>query len=57
MSEWLNVIQTTFRGYRVRPTSITEDGTLALLTERDPAKLHAIGCAQGWTEMCEATGA
>ncbi|MFZ9039914.1 MAG: prolyl oligopeptidase family serine peptidase [Gammaproteobacteria bacterium] len=31
MSEWLNVIQTTFRGYRVRPTSVTEDGTLAVI--------------------------
>ena len=31
-------------------------GTKPALTERDPARLHAIGCEQGWTDMCPSTG-
>jgi hypothetical protein len=31
-------------------------GTKPALTERDPAKLRAIGCQQGWTDMCGSTG-
>ncbi|HSG08596.1 MAG TPA: hypothetical protein VLA36_09565 [Longimicrobiales bacterium] len=31
-------------------------GTKPVLTERDPTALRAIGCAQGWTELCGPTG-
>lgn len=31
-------------------------GTKPALTERDPARLRAIGCEQGWTDMCTSTG-
>jgi hypothetical protein len=29
-------------------------GTKPRLTERDPARLYALGCAQGWPKMCAA---
>jgi hypothetical protein len=31
-------------------------GTKPALMERDPARLHAIGCRQGWTDLCATTG-
>lgn len=32
-------------------------GTKPALKERDPARLRALGCEQGWTGMCEGGGA
>lgn len=31
-------------------------GTKPPLDERDPERLHALGCEQGWTEMCQDRG-
>jgi hypothetical protein len=43
-------------GPTLRDLPLVLRGTKPPLRERDPARLYAIGCAQGWEGMCGAAG-